>query len=133
LIRTDARLTPDIDTGPQFDPRAANVSINGQTFAEWYVDEYLFGPTGAGNPNISGFYFDDHWTSHGPSEMDRNAAADMGLSAADLSDLVTAFNWVQARAYSEILKRGKFSWNQFWNGGGGTDPGSERTVSRMPL
>jgi hypothetical protein len=36
-----------------FDPRAANVSIKGQTFAEWYVDEYLFGPTGAGNPNIS--------------------------------------------------------------------------------
>lgn len=38
-----------------FDPRAANVSIDGQTLAEWYVDEYLFGPTGAGNPNISGF------------------------------------------------------------------------------
>lgn len=93
------------------------------------MDEYLFGPTGAGNPNISGFYFDDHWTIHGPSEMDGHAAADMGLSPADLSDLMTAFNWVQAKAYSEILKRGKFSWNQFWNGGGGTDPGPERTVS----
>ena len=52
-----------------FDPRAANVSIDGQTFAEWYVDDYLFGPTGAGNPNISGFYFDDHWTMSGPSEV----------------------------------------------------------------
>ena len=91
-----------------FDPRAANVSIKGQTFAEWYVDDYLFGPTGAGNPNISGFYFDDHWTPSGPSEMDGHAAADMGLSTSDLSDLVTAFDWVQAKAYSEILKRGKF-------------------------
>jgi hypothetical protein len=44
--------------------------------------------------------------------MDGHAAADMGLSTSDLSDLVTSFNWVQAKAYSEILKRGKFSWNQ---------------------
>ena len=65
-----------------------------------YVDEYLFGPTGAGNPNISGFYFDDHWTSGGPSEMSGKAAADMGLSKGDLSDLVTAFDWVQASAFS---------------------------------
>ena len=48
----------------------------------------------------------------GPSEMDRNAAADMGLNAADLADLVQSFNWIQAKAYAEILKRGKFSWNQ---------------------
>lgn len=48
----------------------------------------------------------------GPSEMDRNAAADMGLSTADLADLVQSFNWIQAKAYAEILKRGKFSWNQ---------------------
>jgi hypothetical protein len=99
-----------------FDPRAANHSIKGQTLAEWYVDEYLFGPTGAGNPNISGFYFDDHWTMSGPSEMDGHAASDMGLSNADLTELVSSFNWIQAKAYSEILKRGKFSWNQFWNG-----------------
>ena len=39
-----------------FDPRAANVSIGGQTFMEWYVEEYLFSKTGAGNPSISGFY-----------------------------------------------------------------------------
>ena len=52
----------------------------------------------------------------GPSEMDHNAAADMGLGQSELADLVEAFDWVQATAYSEILKRGKFSWNQFWNG-----------------
>ena len=56
--------------------------------------------------------FDDHWTPSGPSEMDRNAAKDMGLTTSDLSDLMDAFNWMQAKAYSEILKRGKFSWNQ---------------------
>jgi hypothetical protein len=34
-----------------------------------YVDEYLFGPTGAGNPNISGFYFDDDWSMGGSVKM----------------------------------------------------------------
>ena len=38
-----------------FDFRSANVSVNGQTFAEWYINEYMFGPTGLGNANISGF------------------------------------------------------------------------------
>ena len=99
-----------------FDPRAVNVSVNGQTLLEWFVEDYLFGPTGAGNPKISGFYFDDHWTSGGPSEMERHAAEDMGLSSSDLSDLVTAFNWQMDYVYAEILKRGKFTWNQFWNG-----------------
>jgi hypothetical protein len=42
-----------------FDPRAWNVSVRGQTLGQWWVDEYLFGPTGAGDPVITGFYFDD--------------------------------------------------------------------------
>jgi hypothetical protein len=42
-----------------FDFRSANVSVNGQTFAQWYIDEYMFGATGLGNQNISGFYVDD--------------------------------------------------------------------------
>jgi len=102
-----------------FDPRAANVSIEGQTFIDWYIDEYLFSPTGAGNPKISGFYFDDDWTSHGPSEMSSMAATDMGLSSSDLSDLVAAYNWQMDKVFAEILARGKFTWNQFWNYGSG--------------
>lgn len=99
-----------------FDPRSGNVSVNGQTLIEWYIEDYLFGPTGAGNPNISGFYFDDTWGSRGPSEMEKHAAIDMGLSSNDLKDLVDAFQWQQNLVYATILKRGKFTWNQFWNG-----------------
>jgi len=60
-----------------FNPRAWNVSVNGQTFLEWFIDDCayecsrsgrasvdshrawsdIFGPSGASNPNISGFYF----------------------------------------------------------------------------
>jgi hypothetical protein len=97
------------------------VSVNGQTFAEWYIEEYLFGPTAAGNLDISGFYFDDHWkgpaeSRPGPSEMDLRAVVDMGLSTEDLLDVVAAFEWIQDKAYAALLDRGKFSWNQLWNG-----------------
>jgi len=100
-----------------FDPRAANVSVHGQTLMEWYIDEYLFSPTGAGNPNISGFYFDDDWTMNGPSEMNGNAKEDMGLTTDNLTDLVNSFNYVMTNAYEQIIKRGKFTWNQFYNYG----------------
>ena len=98
-----------------FDFRAANHSVRGQTLAEWYVEEYLLGPTGGGNANISGFYFDDDWTIHGPSEMDRHAAQDMGLEASDLNDLMAAYSEVAAKARATLLARGKFAWNYFWN------------------
>lgn len=41
-----------------WDPRAWNMSVNGQTLGEWWIEEYLFGEFGAGNQNISGFFFD---------------------------------------------------------------------------
>ena len=52
---------PGCDVGPHipvgeylFDHRAANVSVNGQTFISWFVEDYLFGKTGAGDPRVSG-------------------------------------------------------------------------------
>ena len=106
-----------------FDFRAANVSIHGQTLKEWYIDEYLFGPTGAGNPGVSGFYFDDDWSQCEqqrricPSEMSHHAVDDMGLGTADLQRILDSFNFVMDAAYATIVERGKFTWNQLWNGG----------------
>lgn len=37
-----------------FDHRNANVSIGGQTFVEWFVEEYFGGPAGIGNKDIIG-------------------------------------------------------------------------------
>lgn len=73
--------------------------------------------SGAGNPKISGFYFDDDWSGSGPSEMEKHASQDMGLSASDLAHLTDAYNWVMEQAFAAILARGKFTWNQFWNYG----------------
>jgi hypothetical protein len=50
---TPTSASPGCDVGKAipigaylFNPMAANHSVNGQTFTEWFVDEYLFGPNG---------------------------------------------------------------------------------------
>jgi hypothetical protein len=100
-----------------FDHRAANVSVNNQTFIEWFVEDYFFGPTGAGNPLVSGFYIDDYWTESGPSEMDQNAVLDMGFSKQDVTNMINAYNENMNIVYNTFLQRGKFSWNQFYTDG----------------
>eukprot|EP01052_Picozoa_sp_SAG31_P006615 SAG31_NODE_306_length_17979_cov_7.825447_2_plen_204_part_00 len=42
-----------------FDFRAANVSVEGQTFVEWFVEDYFFNAVdGADNDVVAGFYID---------------------------------------------------------------------------
>ena len=96
------------------DFRNANVSINGQTLIEWYVNDYFFGPTGGGNVNISGFELDDFWDSNGPSEMESHAVSDLGFSQSDVNDQVAAFTWAKDLAYEAIFSRGKFDWTSFY-------------------
>ena len=89
-----------------------------QTFIDWFVNDYFFGPTGAGNPNISGFYIDDDWgemNPNGPSEMEAHAVQDLGLSKRDLQDIIRAYRWVAETVYRAIVGRGKFAWNLFLN------------------
>ena len=98
-----------------FDFRAVNTSINGQTFLEWYLNDYFFSPTGAGNPLVKGFYTDDSWGPGGPTEMDGNAVRDMGLSTQDVADITAGYLYATSLLYPEILKRGKFVWDQTLN------------------
>jgi hypothetical protein len=46
--------------------------------------------------------------------MSHHAVDDMGLSAADLQDILDSFTWMMDVAYDTILERGKFTWNQLW-------------------
>jgi hypothetical protein len=87
-----------------FDFRNANVSVNGQTFAQWYIEEYMFGPTGLGNPNISGYYVDDDWSGGRPSEMDGHAVEDMGLAPADVQAITGVFPRARARAHPHCAR-----------------------------
>jgi hypothetical protein len=99
----------------QFDFRAANVSVNGQTLAEWYVEDYFFGPTALGHAGIAGLYVDDFWSAAGPSETDPAAVQDMGLSPAAVADMVAAYRWLIARAGAAVTARGKWTWSEFLN------------------
>ena len=98
-----------------FDFRKANTSINGQTLAEWYVEDYFFSATALGHPDIAGLYVDDYWGAQGPSEMDPAAVRDMGFSAADVADMAAAYRWVLAQAGAAVAARGKWMWSEFLN------------------
>ena len=90
-----------------FNPAAANHSVNGQTFTEWFVDEYVFGPNGGGNPNISGFFFDDKFLPSGVTESQGNLM-NLGLTK-EQGEEYSAYYWQYMKVvYEEVLKRGKF-------------------------
>jgi hypothetical protein len=99
-----------------FDFRAANVSVRNQTFVDWFVDSYFFGPTALGHPGIDGLYVDDYWNSTtGPSETDAHAVVDMGLSPSQVAEMAAAYRWVLARASEAVAARGKWTWSEFMN------------------
>jgi len=101
-----------------WDPRAWNVSVNGQTLGDWFINDYLFDETGGANPKVSGFFFDDQWNTNGPTEYESHCVADMGLSNSDLETLTNAYWSNMAEVYKAVLARGKFSWQQLWTGQG---------------
>jgi hypothetical protein len=42
----------------------ANVSVRGQTMADWFVEEYMLGGSGAGSPHIVGYYISSDLRRH---------------------------------------------------------------------
>ncbi len=105
-----------VPCGPYiFDFRAANVSINQQTFTEWYINDYFFGATALGHPRVSGLYVDDYWSTAGPTEQDPHAVEDMGLSVSDVADMAAAYQWVLGQAGAAVAARGKWTWSEFLN------------------
>ena len=98
-----------------FNPSAANVSINGQTFTEWYIDDYLFGKNGGANPNISGFFFDDQFNPNGVTES-LGTLSNLGLTKAE-GQQYSEYYWAYMNmVYDELIKRGKFAWQLLWTG-----------------
>ena len=98
-----------------FNPAAANTSVNGQTFTEWYINEYLFGPNGGANPNISGFFFDDQFNPTGATES-AGSLANLGLSKSQGAQISEYYWALMNHVYSEVVKRGSFAWQLLWTG-----------------
>jgi len=116
-----------------WDPRAWNVSVNGQTFGQWYINDYLLDPTGGGNPKVAGFFFDDQWTENGPTEYEGHAVQDMGLSKSELVDITNAFWQNMAEIFAAIIAHGKFSWQLLWTGQGSNSVRDIATTCPGPL
>lgn len=85
------------------------MSVGATTLGQWFVDEYLFGPLGGGNTNVSGYYFDDSWGAGGCSEIEQHQLADMGLSSADVADIAAAYASNMAAVNAAVVARGAFT------------------------
>ena len=73
----------------------------------------MFGPDGGGNPNVSGFFFDDKFLPGGVTESLGNLT-NLGLTK-EQGEAYSAYYWqYMGVVYEEVLKRGRFSWQQLW-------------------
>jgi len=85
--------------------------VNGVTLREWWIETWLFGPTGGGSPLVAGYFFDDSWMgTSGPSEVEGHARYDMGLSDDDLHNITAAYNDFMREVNEVLVARGKFTW-----------------------
>ena len=106
--------------------------VYGQTFLEWFRDDYIFDAQGV-SPLVSGMYFDDYFPT-GPGGFPDpypNMTEDMGLTAVEQAQIAQSYRSNMAVIYDEILKRGMFSWQQLWNGQ--ADPSAKNGCCTRPL
>lgn len=99
---------------------------NGSQLVDFVVNEVLLGPLGLGaGPFIRGYFIDDFWCSNsingssactdpvqGPTEIDRNNQADMGLSDADVADITRGWLAGMTAAQDAIARAGGYTWSR---------------------
>lgn len=105
-----------------------NYLTNVSGLADWIVDDFILGPTGLGNANVSGFYLDDEWYNTstfpsgcsgssvgGPTEEDPNCLADMGHSGDISWTTAMTDTWcaVRHRAFEAAIAAGGWFWQMF--------------------
>ena len=98
---------------------------------EWLVNTHVLGPDGLGNPNVSGFYFDDAWRGvgfpftapgapfnasdcrTGPSEIEQHCLHDMGLSAGDVAAITDGWRQTMREVLMAVIEGGGWAWPMF--------------------
>ena len=108
-----------------------------KTLQQWLTDVFIMGPsenngqnsTGLNNPNIDGFYIDDHWTNvsrksgnaacdsdpfGGVSEIWPNCTVDMGINTQkQVTQLTDAWRESMTNAQQTIVNNNGFEWHLF--------------------
>ena len=104
-VRSSPGVTPPID-GDDTDYRVCNGDCDcgsipcaefvydhrNASLTKWLIEDYIGGPSGTGSPHVDGVFIDDFWCAgpnchdptEGPTEMNPNSRADMGLSESDM-------------------------------------------------
>ena len=85
---------------------------------EFLIYHYALNIEGGGSDLIDGLFFDDYWTILGPSEYEKHAVIDMGLTIEELRDISNAYYYIMRELKIAITKAGKFSWQQMFSIGG---------------
>ena len=98
---------------------------------EWLISTHVLGPDGLGNPNVSGFYFDDAWRrvgfpftwtgldfnasdcNTGPSEIEQHCLLDMGLSADDVTAVADGWKQTMRDVLMAVIQGGGWAWPMF--------------------
>jgi hypothetical protein len=103
------------------------------TLRDFLVNEIILGPTGLGNPNISGVYLDDGWANTsqpilpwepsigfcdhssigGATEEDFYCTADMGLTQADTTAITDGWRQTMQAVYDAIYANNGWAWQMF--------------------
>lgn len=96
---------------------------NGSMLQKFLVEEYILGPDGVGNANITGVFIDDYWCygedCHDPvagaSEIDKHQQADMGLSDDEIKAISIAWRANMDAVHKNLLAHKAFAWDLFPN------------------
>jgi hypothetical protein len=97
---------------------------NGSQLTNWLLENYIMSATALGSKAVSGLFIDDFWCSlgmnstqecndpvAGPSEIDPNSQADMGLSNQSILEVTEGWLSAMELAQEAILSRGGYTWS----------------------
>ena len=102
--------------------------VHGQTFQDWFVNDYMLNKIGMSH-QVSGFFWDDFWPSPGgrfPDSPNEYVVNDTGLAQdyGAWGQITDAYHDNMDVLRSATLKAGKFAWQLAWSGGSETSVGS---------
>ena len=97
--------------------------VNGQTFQDWFVNDYVLNTVGS-SALVSGFFWDDVWNPECQiHDQVPDTCQDMGLTTPDLVQLTRDYHANMAALRNATLAAGKFAWQMLWTGGADTNIG----------